>query len=156
MPKFYGAGRWAPKLILLQMLCMQCSHYVAQGLTLGICHGAHVTLDQFFAYHTQTIMTVQGLKNCFAVVAAGVVSAVCLAIFVERAKKCLDFGVTLYFIDFLVQCFYSEFPKMWDWWLVHLVAASVTIVLGEYLCSRRELEEIPMVDLFTKRSSRKN
>jgi hypothetical protein len=45
---------------------------------------------------------------------------------------------------------------MWDWWLVRLVAASVTIVLGEYLCSRRELEEIPMVDLFTKRSSRKN
>ncbi|KAL3674175.1 hypothetical protein V7S43_000135 [Phytophthora oleae] len=107
-------------------------------------------------------------------------SAVCLALFVERAKKCLDFGVTLYFIDFLAQCFYSvrrcgswvcevleadnnsvclalqEFPKMWDWWLVHLVAASVTIVLGEYLCSRRELEEIPMVDLFTKRSSRKN
>lgn len=23
MPKFYGAARWAPKLILLQMLCMQ-------------------------------------------------------------------------------------------------------------------------------------
>lgn len=100
---------------------------------LGICHGAHVTLDQFFAYHTQTIVTVQGLKNCFAVVAASFVrlvlcsswcqlsdllahfslvaavlcSAVCLALFVERAKKCLDFGVTLYFIDFLVQCFYS-------------------------------------------------
>ncbi|ETI34666.1 hypothetical protein F441_18694 [Phytophthora nicotianae CJ01A1] len=175
MPKFYGAARWAPKLILLQMLAMQCSHYVAQGLVLGICHGAHVTLDQFFAYHTQTVVTVDGLKNCFAIVAASFVrsvtpktihlilrliylfcSAVCLALFVERAKKCLDFGVTLYFIDFLAQCFYSEFPKMWDWWLVHLVAASVTIVLGEYLCSRRELEEIPMVDLFTKRPSRKN
>lgn len=28
MPKFYGAARWAPKLILLQMLCMQvrCTH----------------------------------------------------------------------------------------------------------------------------------
>jgi hypothetical protein len=23
MPKFYGATRWAPRLILLQMLCMQ-------------------------------------------------------------------------------------------------------------------------------------
>ncbi|CEG42086.1 Integral membrane protein involved in transport between the late Golgi and endosome [Plasmopara halstedii] len=134
---------------------MQCSHYLAQGLILGICHGTHVSMDQFFAYHTQTIVNVDGLKNCFAVVVASVVSAVCLVFFVERAKKCLDFGVTLYFLDFLAQCFYSEFPKMWDWWLLHFLAASVTIVLGEYLCSRRELEEIPVVDLFTKHSSRK-
>ncbi|RLN72445.1 hypothetical protein BBJ28_00010736, partial [Nothophytophthora sp. Chile5] len=133
-----------------------CSHYLAQGLTLGICHGKHVSMDQFFAYHTQTVSTVDGLKNCFAVMVAGVVSAVCLALFVERAKKCLDFGVTLYFLDFLAQCFYAvgprEFPKMWDWWLVHLVAMGVTILLGEYMCSRRELEEIPMVELFTKRA----
>ncbi|KAI9911385.1 hypothetical protein PsorP6_008780 [Peronosclerospora sorghi] len=182
MPKFYGAAQWAPKLIILQILslqlfnvgfCMvqifaiqQCSHYVAQGLILGICHGAHVTLDQFFAYHTQTITTVNGLKNCFAIIATSFVSALCLMLFVERAKKCLDFGVTLYFIDFLVQCFYSvrplllanemEFPKMWDWWLVHLVALCVTVLLGEYLCSRRELEEIPMMGLFTKHTSRKN
>ena len=105
---------------------------MARGLFLGICHGAHVTLDQFFAYHTHTISNVNGLKNCFAVVAAGVIrlvsspsrlfcpfscdsilltpfdySAVCLVLFVARAKKCLDFGVTLYFIDFLAQCFYS-------------------------------------------------
>ena len=44
----------------------------------------------------------------------------------------------------------------WDWWLVQVGAASVTIILGEYLCSRRELEEIPLVDLFKKRASRKN
>lgn len=38
------------------------------------------------------------------------------------------------------------------WWLVQGVATAVTVLLGEYLCSRRELEEIPMIDLFTKRS----
>ncbi|CAH0480825.1 unnamed protein product [Peronospora belbahrii] len=156
MPKFYGTARWMPKLILLQILCLQCSHYVAQGLVLGICHGAHVTLDQFFAYYTQNIADSNGRKNCFAILVASIISAVCLMLFVERAKKCLDFGITLYFIDFLVQCFYSEFPKTLDWWLLHLVASGVTILLGEYLCSRRELEEIPMVDLFTKRASRQN
>lgn len=30
-----------------------------------------------------------------------------MCLFVERAKKCLDFGVTLYFVDLLVQSFYS-------------------------------------------------
>lgn len=76
----------------------------------------------------------------------------CLCVFVERAKKCLDFGVTLYFIDLLVQCFYLEFPKTWNWWIVQGAATAVTVLLGEYLCSRRELEEIPMIDLFSKRS----
>ncbi|TMW56108.1 hypothetical protein Poli38472_008756 [Pythium oligandrum] len=155
MPKFYGAGRWDPKLIMLQMICMQTSHYIARGLFLLICHGVDVSMDQFFAYHTQTIATVDGIKNCFAVLAAGFVSAVCMCFFVERAKKCLDFGVTLYFVDFLIQCFYSEFPKTWEWWILHVLTMVLTIVLGEYLCSRRELEEIPMIDLFTtKRPSR--
>lgn len=35
---------------------------------------------------------------------------------------------------------------------MHVVSMATTILLGEYLCSRRELEEIPMIDLFTKRS----
>ncbi|TYZ61796.1 hypothetical protein PybrP1_004794 [[Pythium] brassicae (nom. inval.)] len=152
MTKFYGAGRWDPKLILLQIACMQSSHYLARGLFLLFCHGASLSMDQFFAFHTQTLATVDGVKNCFAVLASGFVSAVCLCVFVERAKKCLDFGVTLYFIDLLVQCFYSEFPRAWDWWVVHLASTVMTILLGEYLCSRRELAEIPMLDLFTKRA----
>ncbi|CAI5702878.1 unnamed protein product [Peronospora effusa] len=152
MVKFYSTT----KLILLQILCLQCSYYLAQGLLLGICHGTHVTLNDFFAYYTQTISTIAGLKNVLAIVAASLVSALGLMVFVERAKKCLDFGVTLYFIDFLAQCFYSEFPKMWDWWFVHIMAAGVTVVLGEYLCSRRELEDIPMAYLFTKDASRQN
>jgi hypothetical protein len=31
---------------------------------------------------------------------------------------------------------------------------ALTIVLGEYLCSRRELEEIPMIDLFTSKHAK--
>lgn len=92
-----------------------------------MCHGSNLSLGQMFTYHTQTLATVDGIKNCFAVVLAGLVryvlvlpsilqdlrlicrdrSAGCMCLFVERAKKCLDFGVTLFFIDFLVQCFYS-------------------------------------------------
>lgn len=53
---------------------------------LGICHGAHVTLDQFFAYHTQTIVTVDGLKNCFAIVAAS---------FIRSAPSCISADLIL-------------------------------------------------------------
>lgn len=102
-------------------------------------------MDQFFAFHSQTLSTVDGIKNCFAVFAAGLVrygngvlgeggimqerqrrgltlcecnSAVCMCLFVERAKKCLDFGVTLYFIDLLVQCFYSVRCSIFPFWLL--------------------------------------
>ncbi|KAJ0392926.1 hypothetical protein ATCC90586_012135 [Pythium insidiosum] len=155
MTRFYGSARWDPKLIMLQMVCMQTSHYIVRGLVLFLCHGTSTSMDQFFAYHLQTLATVEGIKNGFALLVAALVSAVCLAAFVERAKKCLDFGVTLYFIDLLIQCFYSEFPKAWDWWLLHCGAAALTILLGEYLCSRRELEEIPMIDLFTRKRAQR-
>lgn len=46
----------------------------------------------------------------------------------------------------------QEFPKSWNWWLIQIVATAITVLLGEYLCSRRELEEIPMIDLFSKRA----
>lgn len=154
MAKFYGAGNWDPKLIVLQMTCMQTSHYLVRGLVLLLCHGASTSMDQFFAFHSYTFSTVDGFKNCFALLVAAFVSAVSMCFVVERAKKCLDFGVTLYFIDLLIQCFYSEFPKTWEWWLLHGAAMALTIVLGEYLCSRRELEEIPMIDLFTSSGKR--
>lgn len=33
-------------------------------------------MDQFFAFHTQTLATVDGVKNCFAVLASGVMRCV--------------------------------------------------------------------------------
>ena len=38
-------------------------------------------------------------------------------------------------------------PNTWDWWITHVVALVVMVVLGEYLCSRRELQDIPLVPL---------
>ncbi|TDH69012.1 hypothetical protein CCR75_009291 [Bremia lactucae] len=170
MPKFYGAARWSPKLTLLQMLCMQCSHYAAQGLFLCVCHGKHVTLDHFFAYHTQTIVNDDGLKNCFAIVAASLVSYELIAtldLFTHLPLGILVPSASLSSLSapksvwtLVLRCIFLTFwrsasIRTWDWWLIHFVAATVTILLGEYLSSRRELEEIPIVDLFTKRPSRK-
>lgn len=38
-----------------------------------MCHGSNLSLGQMFTYHTQTLATVDGIKNCFAVVLAGIV-----------------------------------------------------------------------------------
>ncbi|ETW03795.1 hypothetical protein H310_05161 [Aphanomyces invadans] len=151
MPKFYGRGRWDPKLIFLQMVCVQCSHYLALGVLLAVFHGHNITMDQFFSYKIHAFESVDGMQTSTAHVLGGLASALFLCVIVERAKKCLDFGLTLYFIDFVICCLYGGLPSSMTWWVVHAVSLGITVVLGEYLCSLRELQEIPMLDLFSQR-----
>jgi hypothetical protein len=74
------------------------------------------------------------------------IGAALLAVIVEKSKKCLDFSVTLFLINLTCCTFYGGIPATWDWWILHVLGTIVMIVLGEYLCSRRELSEIPLLD----------
>ena len=67
-----------------------------------------------------------------------------LCLLVERAKKCLDFAVTLYLIHFCICFGFSGFPAEMNWWLVNIFSLVLTAVLGEWLCMRREMRDIPL------------
>jgi len=71
--------------------------------------------------------------------------SVLLAIIVEKSKKCLDFCVTLFLIHLLVCTLYNGIPATWDWWIIHIFSTIAMILLGEYVCSQRELDEIPLL-----------
>jgi hypothetical protein len=74
--------------------------------------------------------------------------ALLLAIIVEKAKKCLDFSVTLFIIHLMVCMTYNaEFPASWDWWIIHIMGTIMMILFGEFFCSRRELMDIPLLPL---------
>jgi hypothetical protein len=71
-----------------------------------------------------------------------------LALIVEKSKKCLDFSVTLFVIHLLLCTIYSGgFPSTWDWWIVNFTGMIIMVLLGEYLCSRKELSDIPLLVL---------
>ena len=74
-------------------------------------------------------------------------SAVLLAIIVEKSKKCLDFSVTLFLIHIVTCSIYGGFPSTWDWWIIHVMGMIAMVVLGEYLCSKKELSDIPLLQL---------
>ena len=77
--------------------------------------------------------------------AGAVAGARLLVLVVEKARKCLDFAGTLYGAHFAIVMLYSGFAvPRWTWWLCHGAALVLMVVLGEYLCSRRELQEIPL------------
>ena len=70
-----------------------------------------------------------------------------LAIIVEKSKKCLDFSVTLFLIHLFSCIWYAGMPSKLDWWIVHVLGTIVMVLLGEYLCSLKELSDIPLLEL---------
>ena len=73
--------------------------------------------------------------------------SVLLAIIVEKSKKCLDFSVTLFLLHLLISTMYGGFPSRLDWWVVHVFGTIIMVILGEYLCSLKELNDIPLLQL---------
>ena len=76
------------------------------------------------------------------------ISSILLAIIVEKSKKCLDFSVTLFLIHIVTCSIYGGFPSTWDWWIIHTMGMILMVVLGEYLCSKKELSDIPLLQLW--------
>jgi len=84
---------------------------------------------------------------CLSVFTTHHLSSVLLAIIVEKSKKCLDFGVTLFIIHLVVCYMYNGWPSKLDWWIVHVLGMILMVLLGEYVCSRKELDDIPLLQI---------
>jgi hypothetical protein len=66
---------------------------------------------------------------------------------VEKSKKCLDFSFTLFLIHLGFCTVYDGMPATWDWWIVNIFGTIIMILLGEYVCSLREMKEIPLLEI---------
>ena len=85
----------------------------------------------------------------FITVAANVVNIAFVifaeAIIVEKANKCLDFTVTIFFFHLLGVIAYREkFPWSLEWWLIHAGLIFVTTILAEWTCMKIEQQEIKL------------
>jgi len=139
-----------PKLILSQMLAMQCFHYFFFGLVIQVNHvifATSITLDRIFSTKYLNFWSAEGWIDNYAVLLTFMFQAVLLAVIVEKSRKCLDFSVTLFFIHFCACSIYGGFPATWDWWIIHILGTIIMILMGEYLCSRKELMDIPLLTL---------
>lgn len=146
-----AAGKaFNPRLIFSQIVAMQCFHYVILGFLFQINYvvfGTSITLDRVFSDKYLKLWSFVGLADTTAVLVASLVGSVLLAIIVEKSKKCLDFSVTLFMIHFFLCSFYNGLPSTWDWYIIHILGTIVMVLFGEYLCSRRELDDIPLLQL---------
>ncbi|KAJ1460587.1 integral membrane protein S linking to the trans Golgi network-domain-containing protein [Pelagophyceae sp. CCMP2097] len=137
-------------LIVLQMISLQCLFYAGTGAMLATAHvlfGTSLSLDAIFSTCLKPRWAVTGSHvDVGVVLASGVVGAALLGSVVEKSRKCLDFSLTLYAVHATACLAYSSFNAPTGvWWITHICALIVMIVLGEYVCSRRELRDIPLV-----------
>jgi hypothetical protein len=142
-----------PKLIVLQIVALQCGWYVFATLSLFLFNTlflTRVSLGHVFTDEFIETETIPGWVEILHVMLCALACSVLLVVVVERSRQCLDFSVTLYFIHVCACTFYGgRLPRGTSWWVTHGVALVLTVVLGEYLCSRRELSEIPLAGVLT-------
>ncbi|CAN6456307.1 unnamed protein product [Victoria cruziana] len=147
---FYGAVVWDPWLIVSQIVCLQCLYYLTLGLFMWILVGTRVsrlTLIYFFDYSTLTASTITGWCAMSSFLLASVAGAGYMFLLIERAKKCLDFSATLYIIHLYMCLVHGGWPSSFTWWIVNGTGFAIMALLGEWLCIRRELREIPITRL---------
>jgi len=143
--------RQDPVLIFLQIVSLQCLWYAAMGFVVVLTHvvsGLSLSLDQFFSLERAlTLSTERGSQGLVVLFAATVMGSFLLRSVVEKSRKCLDFSVTCFFIHMAISVYYSKsvVPPA-AWCLCHGPAMVIMVVLGEYLCSRNELRDIPLVN----------
>jgi hypothetical protein len=145
------AESFYPKLITAQIIALQCLHYFLLAVCLQINHvfySSSITIDRLFTADYVRLWKASGWPDVAAILLVDTFAgSFLLAIIVEKSKKCLDFGVTLFIIHLAVCTLYGGFPMVLDWWVVHVLGTILMVLLGEYLCSLRELSDIPMLQL---------
>ncbi|KAI3777806.1 hypothetical protein L1987_47609 [Smallanthus sonchifolius] len=144
---FYGSVVWDPWLIVAEIVCIQCLYYLTLGVFMTVLVGTRVSrmsLVYFFDYATITLSTVTGWCVIASFVLSSIAGAGFLLYWIERAKKCLDFSATLYIIHLCICVLYGGWPSSITWWVVNGTGLAIMALLGEYLCIKRELREIPI------------
>jgi hypothetical protein len=147
-----AAAAFYPKLITAQILALQCLHYFLLAVCIqinSVLYRTSITIDRIFTDEYVRLWSKQAgsWADVSAILLVSLVGAVLLAMIVEKSKKCLDFAVTLFLIHLVMCTLYGGFPTVLDWWVVQVTGTILMVLLGEYLCSLRELGDIPLLQL---------
>ena len=140
-----------PRLISAQILLVQALTYAGLGMWLLLLNGlagraaSSISLVHMFSYKAISLTQNGGWIAIAAYILNSVTGGCFLMIVVERAKKCLDFAATAHILHLCLCYLYAGFPDTWEWWVVNLLSLLAMSLMGEYLCMRREMQDILLV-----------
>lgn len=142
---FYGKISFDPWLIFGQILTLQCLFYLALAAFLELSVGSEgLTLSAFFDFKAVTATTAKGWLTIVSFCCAALAGSGFLCVVIGRAKKCLDFTATVYFVHLINCTAFSGVPSGITWWALTTCSIVVMAMFGECLCFQRELRDIPL------------
>jgi protein SYS1 len=108
-----------------------------------------LSLDHIFTdRYLHDVWTWRSYMDIITTLLASCADAWLLVVIVEKSKKCLDFSITWFLCHLAFVYMYNfSFPTHMEWYILHIVATIIMILLGEHLCVKRELDEIPLLTL---------
>jgi len=157
MGGFY-ASSFDPVLVLAQIVALQCAFYLVVGVWLLLfasLFGAEVSVGALLSGPALNYRHVFGWPPILAFLLVVPPCAYLLVALVGRARLCLDFVATAYAFHLLICLGYAGLPTNFEWWLVNGLALVGTVVFGELLCQRREMEDIPIGAQFVDAKGRR-
>ncbi|XP_067934861.1 protein SYS1 homolog [Watersipora subatra] len=147
----FRSSVWDPSLIISQILCVQASYYLSLGIWIVLLDLVVMTeqietqLSLGQIYNFDSFQLKNGIGVLCAYMLNAITGGISLWYIVKRTKHCLDFTVTVHLIHFIVCCIYnSRMPSSVSWWITSIVVIVIMTVLGEFLCMRTEMKEIPL------------
>eukprot|EP00210_Caulerpa_lentillifera_P003650 g3484.t1 len=143
----YGAQVWDPVLIVAQITTIQCLFYFSIGIIEIVVLGQFVTdisLSYVFDWRKLALKNLAGVITVLAHLLSAALTSIYIVHVVERSKKCLDFSSTVYIIHLLLCSCYSGLPSNIEWWAVNSFGLGLMALLSEWMCIKKELQEIPL------------
>ena len=150
----------SPTLVLSQIIILQSLFYLTYAMTLFICdttlgitsspdtNTVHHSLiiDQMLNYRILDLGTSPGLVAATGLLVAEIGAAgIAFVLLVGRAKRALDFSITLFIAHLVCTMVYSqEFPRKGVWWVMNAVGITAMTVVGEVLARKSEIRELAM------------
>ena len=101
---FYGTVKFDPCLITSQIFVLQASFYLIQGLFITLLHlfFAHsLSIGSLLEWRRLTVSTGSGWCQILVLTAVSAMISFLFVPIIERAKKCLDFSFTIFFIHWI-------------------------------------------------------
>lgn len=155
--RLYGRELFSPGKICAQIAILQLLHVGTLSLvSFAGCAllGAPWTTGVALSTHFFSVVSGTGWVAISSTILTALATAYYVSIVVGRLKKSVDFCFTTYFCFVLVVWARNGvFPTSAVWWVAISSSFVVTAVLAEYLCVRREMQDISVNDIPKARPS---
>jgi len=117
-----------------------------------------ISLAYVFDWRKLALKNLAGVIAVFAHLLSAILTSIYIVHIVERSKKCLDFSSTVYIIHLMFCAIYGGLPHNLEWyssikvfnerclsrWAVNAFGLGLMALLSEWMCIKKELQEIPL------------